>query len=76
MESHKAFAGKDTTHHSDYGSYELAKCIVQGIKDAKLPIAKYLVALPKFDPSHPDPLDKFDIPAEPAPGAVQKPYGN
>jgi len=76
VESHKAFAGKDTTHHSDYGSYELAKCIVQGIKDANLPIAKYLVPLPKFDPAHPDALDKFDVPAEPAPGAVQKPYGN
>src|ERR1039457_4833742 len=28
VESHKAFAGNDTTHHSNYGSYELAKCIV------------------------------------------------
>ncbi len=42
MEAHKAFAGKDTTHHSDYGSYELAKCIVEGIRQAKLPIAKFL----------------------------------
>ena len=38
-----AFAGNDTTHHSDYGSYELAKCIVEGIKENKLPLAKYLV---------------------------------
>jgi lysophospholipase L1-like esterase len=75
-DAHKAFAGKDTTHHDDYGSYELAKCIVQGIKDAKLPIAKYLYPMPPFDPAHPDPVDKFDIPAEPMPGAVQKPYGN
>ena len=30
-----AFAGKDTTHHHNYGSYELAKCIVQGIKDSR-----------------------------------------
>jgi lysophospholipase L1-like esterase len=74
QDAHKAFAGKDTTHHSDYGSYELAKCVVQGIKDAKLPIAKYLVDAPPFDPAHPDPIAAFNVPAEPA-GRVEKPYG-
>lgn len=75
-EAHKAFAGKDTTHHSNYGSYELAKCIVEGIKQAKLPIAKFLVeGHPTFDPAHPDAVDKFDIPAEPSANA-QRPYGN
>lgn len=76
VEAHKAFAGKDTTHHSDYGSYELARCIVQGIKDDKLPIAKFLYPIPDFDPAHPDPFDKFDIPGEPMPAAVQRPLGN
>jgi lysophospholipase L1-like esterase len=76
VDAHKAFAGKDTTHHDNYGSYELAKCIVQGIKDNNLPIAKFLVPMPAFDPAHPDPLDKFDIPAEPTPAAVQRPLGN
>jgi lysophospholipase L1-like esterase len=75
-DAHKAFAGKDTTHHDDYGSYELAKCIVQGIKDDNLSIAKFLYPLPVFDPAHPDPVDKFDIPAEPTPAAVQRPLGN
>jgi lysophospholipase L1-like esterase len=75
VEAHKAFAGKDTTHHDNYGSYELAKCIVEGIKQAKLPIAKYLVDTPPFDPAHPDPVGQFDIPAEPRAGAL-KPYGN
>ena len=32
----KAFADGDTTHHNNYGSYELARCIVQGIRDGKL----------------------------------------
>jgi lysophospholipase L1-like esterase len=67
VDAHRAFAGKDTTHHSDYGSYELAKCIVQGIKSAELPLAKFLVDVPAFDPAHPDPLEKFDVPAEPQP---------
>ena len=73
--AHVAFAGSDTTHHSDYGSYELAKCIVQGIKDAKLPLAKHLVETPKFDPHHPDKPEDFQAPADPA-AAVEKPYGN
>jgi lysophospholipase L1-like esterase len=73
-DAHRAFAGSDTTHHSDYGSYELARCIVQGIKDAKLPIAKFLANVPAFDPAHPDPFEKFDVPAEAA-GRVETPYG-
>ncbi len=75
VKAHVAFAGSDTTHHSDYGSYEFAKCIVQGIKDAKLPLAKYLVDVPPFDPAHPDSPDSFDIPPDPA-LMTEKPYGN
>jgi len=70
----KAFAGADTTHHSDYGSYELAKCIVEGIRQARLPLVKFLVDMPVFDPAHPDAVDKFDLPAEPNMRAP-RPYG-
>ncbi len=74
--SGKLFAGDDHTHHSDYGSYELAKCIVYGIKQGNLPLAKFLKTdLPAFDPAHPDPFDKFDLPADPDSTAI-KPYGN
>jgi len=75
VKAHVAFAGKDTTHHSDYGSYEFARCVVQGIKDAGLPLAKYLVEVPAYDPAHPDSPDTFDIPPDPA-VASEKPYGN
>jgi lysophospholipase L1-like esterase len=74
VDAHLAFAGKDTTHHDNYGSYELAKCIVEGIRQAKLPIAKFLFDMPPFDPAHPDPVGKFDIPAETAVNG-QRPYG-
>jgi lysophospholipase L1-like esterase len=74
VEAHRAFAGSDTTHHSDYGSYELAKCIVEGIRQANFPLTKYLVDMPHFDPARPDPVDKFDIPAEPNARAA-RPYG-
>jgi len=75
VKSHVAFAGNDTTHHSDYGSYEFAKCIVQGIKDAKLPLARHLVDVATFDPAHPDSPEKFDIPPDPV-VMTEKPYGN
>jgi len=73
-DAHLAFAGSDTTHHNNYGSYELAKCIVEGMREAKLPVVKYLYDAPRFDPAHPDPVSKFDIPAEPSSNAP-RPYG-
>ena len=74
VDAHLAFAGKDTTHHDNYGSYELAKCVAQGLKDAKSPLAGYLIDLPPFDPARPDPIASFSIPAEPAVKA-ETPYG-
>jgi lysophospholipase L1-like esterase len=54
--SKRAFAPGDGTHHNEYGSYELAKCIVEAIKSSNLGITKYLVKdVPPFDPAHPDP---------------------
>jgi len=48
---------KDDTHFNPYGAYEIARCIVKGIQDAKLDIAKYLRKnIPAFDPAHPDPV--------------------
>lgn len=61
----KAFADGDTTHHDNYGSYELAKAIVTGIRQQNILLEPYLVNTPAFDPAHPDPLVSFDIPAEP-----------
>ena len=47
---------QDNTHHNNYGSYELARCILQGIRDNKLGIAKDIVDdFRGFDPAHPDP---------------------
>ena len=70
------FKEGDGTHHSNYGSYELAKCIVEGIKQNKLEIAKFLVTdVPSFDPNRPDPFDSFKVPASPRNTNV-KPLGN
>jgi lysophospholipase L1-like esterase len=60
----KAF--QDGTHHNNYGSYELAKCVVEGIRSNRLGLAKYIVDdLPRFDPAHPDPVERFAVPASP-----------
>jgi len=47
--------GTDATHHSAYGAYELAKCVVEGIRTSGLELAKYIVSdYAGFDPQHPD----------------------
>jgi len=48
---------RDGTHHNNYGSYELAKCIIEGIRQNKLDLARFIGDdAPVFDPGHPDPL--------------------
>lgn len=66
----------DNTHFCDFGAYELAKCMVEGIKK-KLPLlAKYLKNdLPTFSPAHPDDIRKWSLPYTPMFTSV-KPYGN
>jgi lysophospholipase L1-like esterase len=45
----------DGTHSTPYGGYEFARCIVEGIEQNKLGLAKYVVDdFKSFDPSHPD----------------------
>ena len=58
----------DTTHFNNYGAYELARCIVQGIRDNKLPLANFLdPAIPAFDPAKFDPFPTFSLPYTPPP---------
>ncbi len=66
---------KDDTHFNSYGAYELARCIVEGIKADKLGLTKFLTDAPPFDPAHPDPVTDFHLPASPA-ASSERPYGN
>lgn len=67
QKSWAAFSGgRDATHHSDYGAYELAKCVIEGIRATKLDLAKYILTdLPAFHPSHPDAPETFRLPPTP-----------
>ena len=70
----KAF--QDGTHHNNYGSYELAKCIIEGIKQDKLPLAKSIADdFGDFDPGKPDDVNKFEMAVSPR-GSRVTPLGN
>jgi len=68
---------KDDTHHSSYGGYELARCVVEGIK-ARVPAlaARLRKEIQSFDPSQPDPFESISTPPSPSSGATDKPAGN
>lgn len=72
----RLFAPGDGTHHNDYGSYELAKCVAVELSHSKISAARFVrPEVVRFNPGVPDPLEKFDLPPDPAkPGA--KPYGS
>jgi lysophospholipase L1-like esterase len=59
---------ENNEHFSDYGAYELARAVVHGIRQAKLPLCEYLTNdLPDFNPATPDPIDTFNLPMTPIP---------
>jgi len=66
----------DGTHHNSFGSYELARCVVEGIRRNKLALAKYIPQeIPPFDPAQPDAPEKMSVPASPRRDAAA-PDGN
>ncbi len=69
-------AGKDATHHNNYGAYQLAKAVAQAIRDARLPLAAHLAGdITAFDPANPDDPASFTLPASPQKSA-ERPRGN
>jgi lysophospholipase L1-like esterase len=57
---------RDGTHHNNYGAYELAQCVIEGIRRNKLEIARFIRDdAPVFDPSRPDSVEQFAVPASP-----------
>jgi lysophospholipase L1-like esterase len=68
---------KDDTHHSVYGAYELARCVVDGIKANVPELAARLVKdSGAFDPAKPDSIEQVKIPASPANADADEPEGN
>jgi lysophospholipase L1-like esterase len=74
--SGRLFKEGDGTHHNNYGAYQLAKAIVQSIRDQRLPLAKYVIKdRPSYVPKRPDAFESFTLPASPAVTNL-KPLGN
>ena len=66
----------DDTHFNAYGAYELARCVVEGIKSEIPALAAHLRPEVKpLDPAHPDLPENWHLPASP-PKPVIKPEGN
>ncbi len=67
---------EDNTHFNPYGAYEVAKCVVMGMKQLGLPIVKYLRPDWKdFNPAQPDDWKAFKW-AESRMTEATKPDGN
>ncbi|MEY2867930.1 MAG: hypothetical protein RIR01_330 [Bacteroidota bacterium] len=54
----------DNTHFGSFGANEVAKCVVQGIRDLGLDIAKNIKnTVPKYDPKKPSQPAEWTVPA-------------
>jgi lysophospholipase L1-like esterase len=58
---------RDDTHFSNYGGYEIARCVVEGIRGGVPELAALLAAdvVRPFDPAEPDPFAAVAIPPSP-----------
>jgi hypothetical protein len=58
---------KDDSHFSPYGAFQLAQCIVRGIREHVPGLGRHLrPGLPPYDPASPDPVASWRLPASPA----------
>ncbi len=70
--------GKDATHHNNYGAYQLAKAVAQGIRGSAslAPLAAFLTDdFAGYDPAKPDNPAAFRLPASPQQSDL-RPRGN
>ncbi|MCD8261357.1 MAG: rhamnogalacturonan acetylesterase [Bacteroides sp.] len=66
----------DNTHFNTYGAYQIAQCVVEGMKAAGLEITNYLrTGYTGFDSAQPDALETFHWDESPF-AEVEKPDGN
>ena len=66
----------DNTHFSTYGAYELAKAVVQGLRETDLELAKHIKSsVPPYDPAEPAPFEEFYWPLSKKTSII-KPDGN
>ncbi|MCM1503722.1 MAG: rhamnogalacturonan acetylesterase [Muribaculum sp.] len=65
----------DNTHFNPFGATQIAKCVVESLREKVPDLTKHIVVQEKYDPSTPDNPENFNW--TPAPFVdIQKPYGN
>lgn len=68
---------RDDTHFSPYGAYELARCIVEGIRENVPALAARLAAdIGRYDPAFPASPAAFAVPPSPPVAEVRLPDGD
>ncbi|AOS44246.1 Rhamnogalacturonan acetylesterase RhgT [Lacunisphaera limnophila] len=68
--------GQDATHHNNYGAYQLAKAVAQGIRDTRLSLEPFLTEdFTGYNPTQPDDPAAFTLPASPQ-RRTETPRGN
>jgi lysophospholipase L1-like esterase len=62
----------DNSHHSTYGAFQLAKCVVEGIRMNKLVdlVQNFTADVRPYNPAHPDPFEEWDWPVSPSVSSV------
>ncbi|MGQ7944386.1 rhamnogalacturonan acetylesterase [Flavobacterium sp. WC2509] len=66
----------DNTHFNSFGANEVARCVVQGIRDLKLDIAKNIkTTVPNYDPKKPSQPSDWTVPMSNR-FEITKPDGN
>lgn len=66
----------DNTHFNPYGAYQIAQCVIEGMKKNNLPLTQYLRDDYKgYDPAKPQSPDTFEWDLSPF-AEVEKPDGN
>ena len=65
----------DNTHFNPYGAYEIARCIVEGLKTQVPDLARHLKPFPAFDPARHDNPDNYHWDDSPF-TEKEKPDGN
>ncbi|MDR2679783.1 MAG: rhamnogalacturonan acetylesterase, partial [Tannerella sp.] len=68
---------KDNSHFNAYGGYEVARCVIEGIRQNGLTdiLQRLRPEIRPFDPAKPDDVKKFNIPPSPF-VEIAKPDGN
>ena len=65
----------DNTHFNPYGAYQIAQCVIEGMKKAVPELAKHLKIDPAYNPAHPDDVNTFHWNDSPF-TEIEKPDGN